>query len=112
MSDSVTEHSSNESDSDNLDNSDQTHGSNPTAPTWRSRGSARSRFPFNGNPGLKVNVQNTEDPTSFFEPFFDDELINLNVQQTNLYAQVIAEKDGRLKKDPEFKNGKKLMLMK
>ena len=80
MSDSVTEHSSNESDSDNLDNSDQTYGSNPTAPTWRSRGSARSRFPFNGNPGLKVNVQNTEDPISFFELFFDDELINLFVQ--------------------------------
>ena len=99
MSDSVTEHSSNESDSDNLDNSDQTHGSNPTAPTWRSRGRARSRFPFNGNPGLKVNVQNTEDLISFFELFFDDELINLIVQQTNLYAQqVIAEKDGRLKK--------------
>ena len=80
MSDSVTEHSSNESDSDNLDNSDQTYGSNPTAPTWRSRGSARSRFPFNGNPGLKENVQNTEDPISFFELFFDDELINLIVQ--------------------------------
>ena len=87
MSDSVSEHSSNESDSDNLDNSDQTHGSNPIAPTWRSRGSARSRFLFNGNPGLKVNVQNTEDPISFFELFFDDELINLIVQQTNLYAQ-------------------------
>ena len=78
MSDSVTEHSSNESD--NLDNSDQTYGSNPTAPTWCSRGSARSRFPFNGNLGLKVNVQNTEDPISFFELFFGDELINLIVQ--------------------------------
>ena len=103
MSDSVTEHSSNESDFDNLDNSDQTHGSNPTAPTWHSQGSSRSRFPFNGNPGLKVNVQNTEDPISLFELFFDDELINLIVQQTNLYAQqVIAEKDGRLKKRPRI----------
>ena len=106
MSDSDTENSSSETHSDD---SDQTFGSNPTVPdpTWHSRGSARSRFPFNGNPGLKVNVQDTEDPISFFELYFDDALINLIVQQTNLYAQqVIAEKDGRLKKRSRMKEWK------
>ena len=106
MSDSDTENSSSETHSDD---SDQTFGSNPTVPdpTWHSRGSARSRFPFNGNPGLKVNVQDTEDPILFFELYFDDALINLIVQQTNLYAQqVIAEKDGRLKKRSRMKEWK------
>ena len=56
---------------------------------------------------MKVNVQDTEDPISFFELYFDDALINLIVQQTNLYAQqVIAEKDGRLKKRSRMKEWK------
>ena len=96
LSDSDTESTTSDS------NSDQTPPgtSSPATPSaWSTQGSARSRFPFTGNPGLKVNVENKEDPLSFFELYFDASLISLIVEQTNLYAQqVLTESAGRQKK--------------
>ena len=59
----------------------------------------RDRFPFTGSPGMKAVVENKEDPLPFFELFFDDSLINLIAEQTNVYAQQFKEEhDGRLKR--------------
>ena len=54
---------------------------------WITQGQLRLRFPFSGNPAIKVNIADADDPLAYFELFFDDTLINMIVQQTNLYAK-------------------------
>ena len=49
---------------------------------WITQGQLRLRFPFSGNPGIKVNIADADDPLAYFELFFDDTLINMIVQQT------------------------------
>ncbi|XP_064643576.1 piggyBac transposable element-derived protein 4-like [Lineus longissimus] len=61
---------------------------------WSPHGQARARFPFTSNPGLKVNIDDPEDPLEFFELFFNDELIDLIVTQTNLFAQQFMNDKG------------------
>ena len=40
-----------------------------------------------GQPGIKRNVENKDEPILLFELFFDDSLVDLIVDQTNLYAK-------------------------
>ena len=40
-----------------------------------------------GQLGVKLNVEIKDEPFLFFELFFDDSLIDLIVDQTNLYAK-------------------------
>jgi len=54
---------------------------------WVTQGQLRPKFPFSGNPGIKVNIADPDDPLAYFELFFDDPLIDMIVQQTNLYAK-------------------------
>ena len=54
---------------------------------WVAQGQLRPRFPFSGDPGIKVNIADTDDPLAYFELFFDETLINVIVQHTNLYAK-------------------------
>jgi hypothetical protein len=54
---------------------------------WNDIGEARPRFPFTGNPGIKVEISRENKPIEYFDKFFDDSIINEIVQQTNIYAQ-------------------------
>ena len=54
---------------------------------WVTQGQLHPKFPFSGNPGIKVNSAYPDDPLAYFELFFDDPLIDMIVQQTNLYAK-------------------------
>ncbi|GBO03512.1 PiggyBac transposable element-derived protein 4 [Araneus ventricosus] len=45
------------------------------------------KFPFTGNPGLKVSVGDSEDPLDYFNLFFDDDIFNFIVSETNRYAE-------------------------
>ncbi|XP_023219038.1 piggyBac transposable element-derived protein 4-like [Centruroides sculpturatus] len=47
--------------------------------------SAPPRFPFVGNPGMTVNVGNTFDPLEYFQLFFDINMINNIVDETNRF---------------------------
>ena len=109
MSDSNIENTS-DSDSDSGgDNCDR----NLVAPNqpnnnWTIRGNARNRFNFTGQPGLQISIDEKENPLSFFNLFFDDSLIGLIVEQTNLYAnQILEESRSRQKKRSRMKSWKK-----
>ncbi|GBN86035.1 hypothetical protein AVEN_65835-1, partial [Araneus ventricosus] len=45
------------------------------------------KFPFTGNPELKVSVRDSEDPLDYFNLFFDDEMFNFIVSETNRYSE-------------------------
>ena len=48
--------------------------------------------PFIGNPGVKFAVENEADVMSYFDHYIPPELIEIVVDQTNLYAQQQIEK--------------------
>ena len=58
---------------------------------WSLNGRRRIRFPFMGNSGIKVEIKNPLDPLEFFEIFFNDELINIIVTETNRYISQFLE---------------------
>ncbi|XP_064635294.1 piggyBac transposable element-derived protein 4-like [Lineus longissimus] len=65
---------------------------------WSVNDQVRDRYPFTGNPGIKVDIHDTSDPLEFFELFFGDELVDLIVTETNRFArQYLVEKEGTLK---------------
>ena len=73
---------------------------------WVTPGQLRPRFPFIGDPGIKVNIEDIDDPLPNFELFFDDTLINIIVQQTNLYAkQYLDLQRSTLRKRSRSSNG-------
>ncbi|GBN72156.1 hypothetical protein AVEN_264252-1 [Araneus ventricosus] len=45
------------------------------------------KFLFTGNPGLKVSVGDSEDPLDYFNLFFDYDIFNFIVSETNRYAE-------------------------
>ena len=45
----------------------------------------RSAFPFIGNSGVKVNLQNKTNVAEIFESFIEGEIIELIVNETNKY---------------------------
>ncbi|GBM38920.1 PiggyBac transposable element-derived protein 4 [Araneus ventricosus] len=45
------------------------------------------KFLFTGNEGLKVSIGDSEDPLDYFNLFFDDEIFNFIVSETNRYAE-------------------------
>lgn len=47
---------------------------------------APPRFPFKGTPGIVCAISNCEDPLEYFSLFFDDNVLQYIVDQTNLYA--------------------------
>ncbi|GFY61994.1 piggyBac transposable element-derived protein 4 [Trichonephila inaurata madagascariensis] len=49
------------------------------------------KFPFTGNPGIKVCLKDSGDPLEFFNLFFDDEMFSFIVEETNRYAKSFFE---------------------
>lgn len=82
-SDEESSSSESESDDDSLDSARDwcrvdTSISQPSHP----------KFPFTGNPGLKVSVGDSEDPLDYFGLFFDEEVFAFIVAETNRYADL------------------------
>ena len=74
---------------------------------WNNNGTARNRFVFTGNPGIKARIDDASDPLEFFKLFFTDELIDIIVTETNRYAgQFLAENQGALKERSRAKEWK------
>ncbi|GFV83483.1 probable RNA-directed DNA polymerase from transposon BS [Trichonephila clavipes] len=49
------------------------------------------KFPFTGNPGIKVCVGDSGDPFEYFNLFLDDEMFSFIVEETNRYAESFFE---------------------
>ncbi|GFU15311.1 piggyBac transposable element-derived protein 4 [Nephila pilipes] len=49
------------------------------------------KFPFTGNPGIKVCLGDSEDPSEYFNLFFDDEMFLFIISETNRYAESFFE---------------------
>ena len=69
----------------NLDGNARGGASATNNDDWVTQGQSCPRFPFSGDPGIKVNI--ADDLLAYFELFFDDTLINTIVQQTKLYSK-------------------------
>ncbi|GBO20913.1 PiggyBac transposable element-derived protein 4 [Araneus ventricosus] len=48
---------------------------------------APPKFPFTGNPGIKVSLRQSDDPLDYFFLFFDDEVISFIAKETNSFAE-------------------------
>ncbi|GBN73012.1 PiggyBac transposable element-derived protein 4, partial [Araneus ventricosus] len=48
---------------------------------------APPKFPFTGNPGIKVSLRQSDDPLDYFCLFFDDEVIPFIEKETNSFAE-------------------------
>jgi len=79
--------SSEESESESANESD--YESNISIPTtWFSKNDRQLRIPhFTGNPGMQFAVENEADVMSYLDHYIAPELIEIVVDQTNLYAQ-------------------------
>lgn len=53
---------------------------------WSRRATKPPALAFSGRPGINVDIGDIDDPFSYFELFFDEELIDFIVQETNRYA--------------------------
>ncbi|GFV28956.1 piggyBac transposable element-derived protein 4 [Trichonephila clavipes] len=49
------------------------------------------KFPFTGNPGIKVCIGDSGDPFEYFNLFLDDEMFSFIVEETNRYAESFFE---------------------
>ncbi|GFT34250.1 piggyBac transposable element-derived protein 4 [Nephila pilipes] len=49
------------------------------------------KFPFTGNPGIKVCLGDSGDPLQYFNLFFDEEMFLFVVSETNRYAESFFE---------------------
>ena len=60
---------------------------------WSLNGRRRIRLPFTINSGIKVEIKNPLDPLEVFEIFFNDDLINTIVTETNCYSSQFLEEN-------------------
>ena len=60
---------------------------------WSLNGRRRIRLPFTINSGIKVEIKNPLDPLEVFEIFFNDDLINTIVTETNRYSSQFLEEN-------------------
>ncbi|GFV88377.1 piggyBac transposable element-derived protein 4 [Trichonephila clavipes] len=49
------------------------------------------KFPFTGNPGIKVCIGDSGDPLEYVNLFLDDEMFSFIVEETNRYAESFFE---------------------
>jgi len=97
--DNIPEFSSSEkSESESADESDNESNISTLGPSRRqrdvtpttgfSKNDRQPRIPpFTGNPGVQFAVENEADVMSYFDHYIPPELIEIVVDQTNLYAQ-------------------------
>ncbi|XP_064079451.1 piggyBac transposable element-derived protein 4-like [Macrobrachium nipponense] len=60
---------------------------------WTPRGRERDPFNFVADPGVKFTVKDKENPLEYFEKFFDDEIIDYLVEETNRFAKQFLDEN-------------------
>ncbi|GFY06669.1 piggyBac transposable element-derived protein 4 [Trichonephila clavipes] len=78
--------SESESDDDCLDSARDRCQIDVTSPL-----PSHPKFPFTGNPGIKVCIGDSGDPFEYFNLFLDDEMFSFIVEETNRYAESFFE---------------------
>ncbi|OAF71858.1 hypothetical protein A3Q56_00356 [Intoshia linei] len=66
---------------------DELPNTNTNSDIWYSNGQKRETLEFISNPGIKVNINNPDDPISYFKLYFDQPIIELISKETNLYME-------------------------
>ena len=61
---------------------------------WKNDGRSQRRYPFTGNPGVKLNASDPESPECIFKHFFTSDIVDHIVTCTNQYADVIRSTAG------------------
>lgn len=64
---------------------------------WDKEPTFREAFEFTGNPGVKIEVEDKNDPLNIFERFVTFELLQLISIETNLYASQLIGAENRRK---------------
>ncbi len=85
FSDSSSSFSTNDASDIQSDSDDDNE--NIVTSEWANAGNERCPFQFIGDSGVKFTVDNKEQPMEYFEHFFDDEVIELIVEETNRFAK-------------------------
>ena len=83
-SSSSSESSSSDSEMPDLESSDDDDIALPSE--WTTIGKERNPFRFRSDAGVKFTVEDNENPVEFFEKYFDDEVIDFLVTETNRFA--------------------------
>ena len=69
------------------------------ASEWSNNEPVIKTFPFNENPGLKINYPNNDDPCFFFNLFLTDQLLQDLVQRSNSYAESVINSSRPLRRN-------------
>jgi hypothetical protein len=92
-----------ESDVHDLESSDLINPSVYTNPEdWQLSGESRSTLMFSSQPGMTFESPAEKNCLFYFEKFFDDEMVNLIVEETNLYASQFFLENPFLKPNSRF----------
>ena len=95
----ITSNSSSSSDDDDneqqmtADDSDSDEDDSALPADWTTKGKKKRNFIFRGEAGVKFEVLDKEDPVEFFEKFFDDEVIDYLVTETNRFANQFLDEN-------------------
>ncbi|KAG8233627.1 hypothetical protein J437_LFUL001038 [Ladona fulva] len=69
------------------DQGEQPRFRNPKDLQWSDRVSCISKYQFSGKPGVNVQVKDANDSLELFELYFDEQLVEMIVTETNRYAE-------------------------
>ena len=85
------------------DADEQTEADDDVQHNWQSQSAVeRCSFPFTGDSGVKLVLEDDQSPLEIFQAIFDDSLLDHIVSETNKYAvKVCAEKrrKGKMKRN-------------
>lgn len=96
-SSTVSTYTDTESDSevepdDQSDAEEETDADDDIQNNWQSQSAVdREPFPFTGDSGVKLVLEDDQSPLEIFHAFFDDELLDHIISETNKYAAKVCD---------------------
>ena len=87
---SDTSESSSESEEEEFSSSDD---ENALPADWTKKGKRRAPFTFRGDSGVKFTIENKENPMEYFDKYFDEEVIDHLVTETNRFASQFLDEN-------------------
>ena len=87
---SDTSESSSESEEEEFSSSDD---ENALPADWTKKGKRRAPFTFRGDSGVKFTIEDKENPMEYFDKYFDEEVIDHLVTETNRFASQFLDEN-------------------
>ena len=94
------------SSEENNDSTAPTVAIGPDSVSWTklsNEGMTRPPFPFTGNSDVHFDVDQATGPLQYFEKFFDNDIVDLIVEETNTYADQCGSTDWKCLPSNEFR---------